>query len=246
MAFHICSAQAIALQTPRGEQLEVIATFPPGQGPFPALILAPGSGYHMTLPILEEVAKQLAERGVAVYRFNWAYFSKDPKAGRPSENLTREIEDMTTVLNHARRETRVVASRIFVGGKSLGTGVSWSLLASNKDLRGALLLTPVCSSLKDGTVVTEADENYPGINAEKRPISFILGDQDPLCSVGVLYRFAASAAGPVRVSVLSGNHGLEDPALSSSAKDVAKLRSARLAGALAAEFVAQYAQQNAP
>jgi hypothetical protein len=85
-----------------------------------------------------------------------------------------------------------------------------------------------------------------GISAERRPISFILGDQDPLCSVGVLYRFAASAAGPVRVSVLSGNHGLEDPALSGSAKDMAKLRSARLAGALAAEFVAQYAQQNAP
>lgn len=237
-----CTAQALTIETPRGAQLQGIASFPAGRGPFPTAVLAPGGGYHMALPIMEEVAKQLVERGVAVYRFNWAYFSTDPKAGRPSKDLLLEAEDMSAVLNHARKEQRVATDRIFVGGKSLGSGVAWNLLASNKDLRGGLLLTPVCSRVKNGAAVSEAEENYPGAALERRPLLFISGEQDPLCAATALYRFAATAAGPVRVSVLGGNHGFEIPNLSAEAGEIAKQRNATFVGYLVADFVARYAQ----
>lgn len=237
-----CTAQALAIKTPRGAHLEVVANFPAGVGPFPTVVLAPGAGYHMALPIMEQAALQFVERGIAVYRFNWAYFSADPKTGHPSKDLMLEVEDMSTVLKLAQQESRVAADKIFVGGKSLGSGVAWRLLAANKDLRGGLLLTPICSRIKNGLLVAEAEEHYPGAALERRPLLFISGENDPVCATKILYHFAATMDGPVRVAVLSGNHGFEVPSLNAEASEAAKQRNAKFVALLAADFVAQHAQ----
>lgn len=102
----------------RGQALAVVVDVPRSQGRFPAVVLAPGQGYHMALPAMEATARALVEQGVAVFRFNWAYFTAEPK-GRPSDDLSKELQDLQAVLAVARKHPQVDAAQVAVGGKSL-------------------------------------------------------------------------------------------------------------------------------
>lgn len=223
------------------DQLELIAEFPAGTGPFPALVLAPGQGYHMAMPAMEQMAKQLLAHGVAVFRFNWTYFTKDPKAGQPSADLSFELKDLHAVVNIARAEPRVAKDKLSIGGKSLGSVVAWKALTLDRSLRSGLFLTPVCSRLPAGqTQPTDfSDENYPGITTEQRPLLFIVGDQDPLCAQHVLYAFAARAASKARVVVVGGDHSFGNKALTGPAFDAARDRNIRLLSLAGASFVVE-------
>lgn len=234
-----CLAQSVTIDTPRGAKVQVLVSMPSGNGPFPAVVLGPGAEYPMHAPVLEETTTQLVERGIAVFRFDWAYYTADPKAGRASPGLKSEVEDMSAAVAYARRDARVAPDMIFAGGKSLGSMVAWRVFAADPALRGGLFLTPVCSRTRDGVVAPTTDQNYPGIASERRPLAFIFGEQDPLCSAPVLFRFAAGAAGAVRVAVVGGNHTFEDPDLPADARAAELQRNVRNAGMLAADFVAR-------
>lgn len=231
-------AQALKIPTTRGAVLEAIADFPNGDGPFATVILASGGGYHMELPAIEQTAKQLVARGFGAVRFNWAYYTADPKTGHPSEKFANELEDMAAVLAAARKDGRVNPQQIFVGGKSLGTGIAWKLFTNDTALRGAVLLTPICSHLDGNQIIADGGGNYPGLARERRPVLLISGDHDPNCAPRELYKFSASAGGPTRVAIVSGNHGFENPELPPDEAAVAKLRNVRLVGELVADFVA--------
>lgn len=228
---------ASTVQTPRGATLHVVADFPPGAGPFPTMVLAPGQGYHLALPAIEETAKRLVLQGVAVYRFNWAYFTKDPKAGKPSEKLNDELEDMEAVIKLARTEARVAQNSVVVGGKSLGSLVAWRALMKDKTLRAGLFLTPVCIGSGDHSSVAAAEENYPGLAGERRPLAFISGDRDPICAVADLLRFAAKASGNARVAVVGGDHGFQSKHLGAAEAKAAGDRSIDSVARLSANFV---------
>ncbi len=208
--------------TPRGTPISVIAEFPTGTGPFPAVVLAPGQGYHMRLPALEKTAKSLTGNGIAVFRFNWAYFSASPK-GTPSSDLALEIEDMSAVVAAVKSDPRVRQDYVWAAGKSLGSLVAWRVLASDKSLRGGAFLTPVCSRAPDtkSTPVSEAEENYPGLKTESRTLVFVLGDKDHLCSPPLLYKFLANSSGKTRVGVVGGDHGFENKARTGAAATTA-------------------------
>lgn len=236
-----CFAESIKLKTPRGATLDVIADFPAGNGPFPAIVLAPGQGYHMGLPAMEATAKQMVAQGISVYRFNWAYFSNDAKSGQPSKDYVAEIDDMTAVLTKARSDPRVAKDKIAVAGKSLGSIVAWQVLAKNKDVKGGVFLTPVCSRILDGATTPKpvADENYPDIGKEKRALAFIAGELDPLCSAPILYRYAAEAGGAARVSIIGGDHGFANPKITGSVGDEIMKNNVKLVALLSADFVAE-------
>jgi len=235
---HAGAAQLLA--TPRGANIEIIEQAPAGNGPFPLLILAPGQAFPMTMPLMEQVSHTLAANGVAVIRFNWAYYTQDANTGAPSSGLAAEVEDMKTVLDFARAQARYDKQRIAVGGKSLGSLVTWKVLHGQPGLKAGLLLTPICGN----SPPSSATKNYPGIENEKRPLAFIMGDNDALCSSANLYRFAADAKSPVRVSVIGGDHLFR--ARASGEADAAKLsaRNTGLAAQLAADFVAQSLQRD--
>ena len=237
--------ESLKVETPRGAVLDVISDIPEGKGPFPAIVLGSGANYPMALPALEQPARQLVERGVAVFRFNWAYYTKDPQAGRSSTGLVLEVEDMTAVLNKARSDPRIAADKLFVGGKSLGSVVAWRVLQLNKEIKGALLLTPLCSRVIEGSTAPTptGDAGYPGVAAELRPLAFILGEQDPQCAAPLLYRFAAGTGSTSRVAVVGGDHGFQIPGLTGNVAAEVTLRNARLAGVFAADFIAEAARQ---
>jgi predicted alpha/beta-hydrolase family hydrolase len=233
------NADALAVKTSRGATVEVIAEFPLGAGPFPALVLAPGQGYHMGLPALEQTAKRLVSGGVAVYRFNWAYFTATPKPGSPSEDLSNELQDLNAVLATAAAEPRVDKGKLSVGGKSLGSVVAWSALVKNSSLQAGLFLTPICSQTPKGQSVPVAlgEENYPAVASERRPLLFISGNKDPLCAPELLYRFAADSGGPARVAIVGGNHGYENPTLTGDSATNARDRNIDLVARLAESFL---------
>jgi acetyl esterase len=193
--------------TPSGAVIELIEEHPVGAGPFPAVVLASGSGYDMRQPILERVAHALVAAGVGVIRFDWAYHVRDPQHGQQSADRAAEIEDLTTALALARKAPWVDPRRIAVGGKSLGSIIAWRVLRQEPDLRGALLLTPVCSPKpSDPPSSPIVDGNYPGLRAETRPTAWILGKADPACATSVLYQYLANAGGGTQVDVLRGDH----------------------------------------
>jgi predicted alpha/beta-hydrolase family hydrolase len=220
-----------------GEPLEVIADMPAGPGPFPAIVLAPGQGYPMDGALLAETARRLAEDGVAVWRFNWAYWTKDRSKGAPSEDLALEVREMAEVVAAARADRRVDPARLFVGGKSLGSLVAWQLLRQDAALHGALLLTPICTDERDGKPVAVGPEGYAGLATERRPLAFIAGDEDPSCTPSMLYAFAAGTAGSTRVAIVGGDHGLRQTRLAKEMQAKALARTVDDAARLAASFV---------
>jgi predicted alpha/beta-hydrolase family hydrolase len=205
------------------------------------VVLAPGQGYHMGLPAMEQTAKEMVAQRIAVYRFNWAYFSNDAKSGRPSKEYVAEIEDMTAVLTKARIDPRVAKDKIAVAGKSLGSFVAWQVLAKNKDIKGGLFLTPVCSEIQSGSAIGSsiAAENYPGISSEKRPLAFIAGEADPLCATPALYQYVSQAGGPTRISIVGGNHGFAHPKLTGALGDEVLKANVKIVALLAADFMAE-------
>ncbi len=233
------SADEIRVKTARGIILEAVVDFPDGKGPFPTLVLAPGQAYHLGLPVIAQTAHKLVEQGFAVYRFNWAYYTRDQRAGQPSDDLAAELQDLLAVVDFARADSRVDRSRLAVGGKSLGSVVAWQALAKDKAIRAGLFLTPVCSQgvLKDVSAEIAAAQNYPGISIEKRPIALVSGDQDPLCSAALLYRFASSAAGLARVAVVGGDHGFGNRSLNGPSADAARDRNVSAVAQLSANFL---------
>jgi predicted alpha/beta-hydrolase family hydrolase len=231
-------AEDFSITSAHGAAVNVIAEFPDGAGPHPAIVLAPGQGYHMRLPALEETARALVRSGVAVFRFDWAYFTAEPR-GRPSKGLENELQDIQAVIGGARQHAKVDQRRVAVGGKSLGSGVAWRAFAADSSLRSALLLTPICSRIAAGQSAarSEAEENYPGFSRQARPVLLVSGDQDPLCATQVLLQFAATGSTRTRVAIVGGDHGFESRAPDPSVAEAERRRHIAAVAAVAASFV---------
>jgi dienelactone hydrolase len=196
------AADPIPIKTQRGALITVVANFPQGAGPFPAVVLGPGTG-TMKQKINDVVEHELLKNNIAVFRFEWAFYVKD-KNGKPSDtDRSPEIEDFTTVLELAKADKRVDRNAIIVGGKSRGTVIAWQVLRNDPTLKGILQLTPVCS--KEGFT---ANELYPDITKENRPSLWIAGDADSACQPKTLYSFLSVAAGLARAAIVIGDHGL--------------------------------------
>jgi dienelactone hydrolase len=199
---------AIRVTTPRGAPVEVIVDKPAGKGPFPAVILGSGSSYDVRKPILAKAAEALVGHGIAVYRIDWTYrvagtpFAKEPR------DKKAQVEDMRTVLRLAQKDPDIDPARIALAGKSLGSVVAWKLLRTAPEVKGAILLTPVCDPREDA----EAPAGfYPDIAVENRPRLWIMGDVDPVCPVLVLERYVASGGRGDRIAIISGDHGYQSP-----------------------------------
>lgn len=228
------AAQSVDVPTERGEVLRALVNRPAGKGPFPAVILGSGMGYHMRLPILESVARSLARSGVAVLRFDWAYHTREGDKGKPSPGRQLEIADMAAVVRHARAQPWIDARRLAVGGKSLGSIVAWNVLRADPAIKGALLLTPVCAPKPDEPDVVGT--NYPDVANEARPTAWIVGQADPVCSTSVLYGHLAKARDAARVVVVRGDHAFADDLRASRLPDPQTDRTSALVGTTAVDF----------
>ena len=109
-------------------ELPGILTMPKGEGPFPAVILLQGSGPSDmdetigSLKPFRDIAEGLAERDVAVYRFDKrSYVFGAEMAEKKDATLVDEyIEDAVNAVQMLAGQDRIDPDRIFVLGHSLG------------------------------------------------------------------------------------------------------------------------------
>ena len=202
-------AETRIIATPRGAKVEVIEDYPAGTGPFPVLILASGIGYDARRPLPEAISKAATARGIAVYRFNWAYWVKDGATGKPSSDRREELEDLQSVIALSKTDPAVDPTRLVVGGKSLGSFVAWRAFQADPSIKASVELTPLCSQFTPP--VTDFPGYYTAYAKEVRPSLWLLGDNDPACAPKTLYAALSGVAGHARIVVLSGNHTFERP-----------------------------------
>ncbi len=101
---------------------------PKGEGPFPAVVLVHGSGPSdrdetvMSLKPFRDLAEGLAEKGIAVYRYDkrtyvyGAQMAEDRRGTLEDET----IEDAAAAVQMLARQEKIDPARIFVLGHSLG------------------------------------------------------------------------------------------------------------------------------
>ena len=195
--FSAFASSNVTIETSDARKLEAILELPETyEAKSPAVLIAPGQGYHMQLPLVQRLAQKALSRGYAVLRFNWHYYTQGTK---PSQNLEREYLDIASALDFLKRDSRINTEQIMVAGKSLGTILSWRLFNANKDLKGLFLLTPLCA---------QPQLYYPEMLKETRHIQLVLGDKDPHCALPALYDFLKDSRGNIGVTVLQGDHSL--------------------------------------
>ncbi len=199
------AAPALELVTPRGAPIEVLAERPPGKGPSLRSCSAPARAITRVCRSSSRPARALVRSGVAVYRFNWAYYVRDPAQGKQSASRADEIEDMQTVISAARSASWVDASAPLRGRKVARLDHRLARVPIRSSPGGrALAHTGVQQPSRIRRF--RSSNNYPDLLAEQRPVQWILGDRDPACEPRALYRFLAGAPRPHRVALLSGNH----------------------------------------
>lgn len=175
-------------------------------GTTPVVVLAHGAGNDLRAPFMEFFATALAERGLAVVRFNFPY--KEAPGQRPPDRMEVLVETYRDVVSASAKRTGSPPGPLFVGGKSLGARVA-SVLCAQK------LVTP------SGLVYLGYPLHAPGKSEEPRsshlprvgrPMLFVQGTRDPFGTLDEIReeRKRLKLAGSLHV-VAGGDHSFALP-----------------------------------
>lgn len=101
-----------------GETPQIVADRPSGEA-FASLILAHGAGAPMDSPFMQDVTDRLVARGLAVYRFEFAYMAERRATGRkrPPNQQPQLLQQWQAVFEAVRQQA---AGPLAIGGKSMG------------------------------------------------------------------------------------------------------------------------------
>jgi pimeloyl-ACP methyl ester carboxylesterase len=136
----------VVLSTPEGD-LAATLTIPKGAGPFPAVVFLSGSGPNdrnesigPNAP-LRDLARALADREIASYRFDKATTSASVMAKRPVTLRAEYDDDAARAIEALRGAAGVDPARVFVLGHSLGAVVAPRIAGeAGPKVAGAILL----------------------------------------------------------------------------------------------------------
>jgi len=196
------NTQSLELMTPRGEKIDVVINYPESgiqHSTYPAIIIAPGQGSRMDIPLIRDIAEGAAKNGIAAFRFNWNYVKS---SNQPSPDRIHEKEDMQTVIDYAKKDLKIDSSKIIIAGKSLGSIVCYANFRENPHMAGLFLLTPIC--VNDQYMNTL----YPDLAKVTVPTMILLGNKDNYGNLSVLYKYLQTAGNNIVSVVLPGDHSL--------------------------------------
>ncbi len=140
------SERALSVVSPLGP-LPGTLMLPPGDGPFPAVLLVAGSGPNDRDETIgpnktfRDLARGLAAHGIASYRYDKrtrVYARK--MAGKPITVDNEVTEDALLALKLLARQPHIDARRVFVLGHSLGALMAPRIVRRDADVAGAILL----------------------------------------------------------------------------------------------------------
>ena len=118
----------LPLPVPSLGELPGILTVPKGEGPFPAVVLLQGSGASDKdesvgeLKPFRDLAEGLAEKGIAVYRFDKRsyVYGTELMTNKQITLADEYLEDAVNAVQLLARQDKIDPDRIFVLGHSLG------------------------------------------------------------------------------------------------------------------------------
>lgn len=198
--------QQISLKTPRGSLIK-IDIYNPGQKS--VLVMGQGQGCGPRFELYDPIGAEAGLNGFTVVRLYWAYCVADPQNGNPADDLSTEKEDFLTALNYVRNNLGYGDSKIFIGGKSLGTLVSSEIFLSQKSLQGLVMLTPICTDAQTdpNNHKNIFAESYPGLNSENRVVLIAQGNVDPICETQHFQEYLREQGNKFVPLVVKGDHG---------------------------------------
>lgn len=149
------------------------------------LVLAHGAGAPMDSPFMSDIARRLAERGIAVLRFEFPYMAMRREDGRrrPPNPQKQLLECWRAVYAQVRAEVR---GPLAIGGKSMG-GRMASLLA---DELGADAL--VCFGYPFYAVGKPEKPRVEHLAGLKTPTLIVQGERDALGDRPTVEQYALS------------------------------------------------------
>ncbi|MEX0801239.1 MAG: alpha/beta fold hydrolase [Dehalococcoidia bacterium] len=162
-----------------------------------AVVLAHGAGYNLNTKLLVDVGKALAERGVAVLRFNFPY----TEAGRRGPDPQKRLEACYRAVAEAVAEEM---PRPFLGGKSMGGRIASHVAADGFDSGGLVFLGyPLHPPGKPERI---RDAHLRGIAA---PMLFLQGARDPFATPDLLHATLKSLKTATLVGIEGGDHSFK-------------------------------------
>ncbi|MFV0453607.1 MAG: alpha/beta family hydrolase [Pseudomonas sp.] len=172
--------------TQGGETLQIVADRPAGEV-LASLILAHGAGAPMDSPFMQEITARLVDRGIAVFRFEFAYMAErrltDRK--RPPNPSVQLLEQWRDVYGRVRQQA---AGRLAIGGKSMG-GRMASLLAD--ELQADAL---VCLGYPFYAAGKPDKPRVAHLAGLRTPSLIVQGERDPLGDRARVTGYALSPA----------------------------------------------------
>lgn len=198
--------QQIQLNTPRGSMIK-IDIYNPGKNL--ALLLAPGQDCNPRLDLYDSIAAEAKSNDFTLVRLYWSYCVANPQHGNPADDLSTEKQDFLVALDYIRNVLNIKKENIFIGGKSLGTFVSYDLFHGDKEFPGLVLLTPVCTDAQTDPQNHKNifEDYYSQLKAETRPVLLAQGNEDPFCNTVHFQDYLKGTGNNFVPLVIKGNHG---------------------------------------
>ena len=162
-----------------------------------ALVLAHGAGHGMEARLLIDVGEALAERGLAVLRFNFPYMEAGRKAPDPQPRLEacyRAVAD--AVAGEFERP--------YLGGKSMGGRIA-SYIVADGFLAGGLVFLGYPLH-PPGHPERIRDAHLKGIDA---PMLFLQGSRDPFATPDLLHNTIRDLPSAQLVEIEDGDHSFK-------------------------------------
>ena len=145
------------------------------------LILGHGAGAAMTSPFMETIASLLAERGVAVTRFEFPYMAARRKSGKRRPPPKAELLAPAYVkIVEAVRAEMPAEQKLLIGGKSMGGRVA-SLVADDLYAAGQIAGL-VCLGYPFHPPGMPEQLRTAHLTGMKTPALIVQGERDPFGS----------------------------------------------------------------
>jgi predicted alpha/beta-hydrolase family hydrolase len=162
-----------------------------------ALVLAHGAGHGMNTRLLIDVGEALAERGVAVLRFNFPYM----EAGRRAPDPQPRLEACYRAVADAVAEE---FERPYLGGKSMGGRIASHVVADGFAASGLVFLGYPLHP--PGRPERIRDAHLRRIDA---PMLFLQGSRDSFAMPDLLHSTVASLPLARLVEIEGGDHSFK-------------------------------------
>jgi predicted alpha/beta-hydrolase family hydrolase len=165
-------------------------------------VLGHGAGAGMRHPFMEAMARALAARSIATWRWQMRYLTEGRKRPDPAATVVAEVRAAVAAARAAAPDLRLVAGGKSFGGRMTSTAESEAPL----DVDGLVFLGfPLHPEGKPST--KRADH----LDRVSVPMLFVSGDRDRLADLTLLSPIVASLPRATLQVVRGADHGLGVP-----------------------------------